>query len=71
LKAATQYKIAHAKGTSSKPLLQCTVGDYLKEQVIKYPFKDALKVAHQNNMRWTYKELLVKIKNIGTWISFV
>ncbi|NRA87607.1 MAG: AMP-binding protein, partial [Rhizobiales bacterium] len=57
---AHDFTPSYLCGTSSEPLLYKTIGEALKDTVVKWGEREALVICHQN-IRWSYKELLAKV----------
>jgi fatty-acyl-CoA synthase len=57
-------KGSYTCGTSEFPLLGMTMGEMIEHIVSKYPETEAVVSVHQN-IRWTYREFLTKVNEIG------
>jgi fatty-acyl-CoA synthase len=57
-------KGSYTCGTSEFPLLGMTMGEMIEHIVSKYPETEAVVSVHQN-IRWTYREFLAKVNEIG------
>ena len=52
----TNQPMSYVSGTSDKPLIGATIGDYFDQVVATYPDNEALVARHQE-IRWTYRQL--------------
>ncbi len=56
----TNMTMSYISGTSDKPLIGATIGDYFDQTVAAYPDNEALVSRHQA-IRWTYRELQIQV----------
>ena len=62
-------KLSYASGTSSKPLLGCTIGEKIDEIVKLYQDNDAL-IVHQQNINWSYTKLQKEVNQCAKALMF-
>ena len=56
---------SYFSGTSDKPIIYQTIGDYLDLICQRFPDNEALVVRHQN-VRWTYSEFACQVDRLAT-----
>ncbi|SEP18135.1 class I adenylate-forming enzyme family protein [Trujillonella endophytica] len=63
-------RAAVAAGGTSVPLLECTIGDRLRETAARFPDRPALLWAEGDGLgRMTYAELLAEAQRVAGWIA--